>query len=569
MKSIKSAINGWSLKTKLITVFSLVIVMVILLTAYNYFAFKAINKKVEKTLDEELTLLILNEKMAENMAERTSLLAGYLLSNEERYRTEFESGVEESISLETQLLKLTKSDQVKELLAKKVEWGTLSDKVFEEIDNNNKEKAIGILTTEVQPLERELISGFKEVAIDREKEIKKVASDTVGYGENARLVGITITSITILLILVIVYITIQMTVGPIRKVVERLKLISTGDLTNELLAVKSNDEAGQLALATNRLQEELKSILGDISKVSGTVASHSEELTQSALEVSSGSEQISATMQELASGSEQLATKSSEIAGITNTFTNKVEEADQYGKDIEASSQKVLHMTNNGSRLMEASSKQMENINTVVNDAVVKMAALHEKSMEISQLVVVINNVADQTNLLSLNAAIEAARAGEAGRGFAVVADEVKKLAGQTALSVKDITLIVEEIQRQYEDLVISLTRGSEEVERGTSQIEKTNKTFKEIDHAVASMVEGIQGISSNLTDVVTDSLTMNQSIQEMAAISQESSAGIEETSAATEHTGQTMEEVKDSAEELAQLGEELNELVSKFKLKS
>ncbi len=569
MKSIKSAINGWSLKTKLITVFSLVIVMVILLTAYNYFAFKAINKKVEKTLDEELTLLILNEKMAENMAERTSLLAGYLLSNEERYRTEFESGVEESISLETQLLKLTKSDQVKELLAKKVEWGTLSDKVFEEIDNNNKEKAIGILTTEVQPLERELISGFKEVAIDREKEIKKVASDTVGYGENARLIGITITSITILLILVIVYITIQMTVGPIRKVVERLKLISTGDLTNELLAVKSNDEAGQLALATNRLQEELKSILGDISKVSGTVASHSEELTQSALEVSSGSEQISATMQELASGSEQLATKSSEIAGITNTFTNKVEEADQYGKDIEASSQKVLHMTNNGSRLMEASSKQMENINTVVNDAVVKMAALHEKSMEISQLVVVINNVADQTNLLSLNAAIEAARAGEAGRGFAVVADEVKKLAGQTALSVKDITLIVEEIQRQYEDLVISLTRGSEEVERGTSQIEKTNKTFKEIDHAVASMVEGIQGISSNLTDVVTDSLTMNQSIQEMAAISQESSAGIEETSAATEHTGQTMEEVKDSAEELAQLGEELNELVSKFKLKS
>lgn len=567
MKSIKSVINGWSLKTKLIIGFLLVIIMVNFTTGYSYLALESINEKVEKTLDEQLNLLILNEKNAGNMAERTSLLYGYLLSDDEKYRTEFEDGVEESISLETQLLKITKSDKVKELLDKKVEWGTLSDQVFKEIDNNNKEKAIEILTTQIQPLESELINGFKEVAADREKEIKELGSETVGYGESASLVGVNVSIFTILIIVTIAFITIKITVGPIRKVVERVKLISTGDLTSESFVIKSNDEAGQLALAINGLQDELKSILGDISKVSDTVASHSEELTQSALEVSSGSEQISATMQELSSGSEQLAAKSSEIASITNTFAIKVEEADQYGKEIETSSKEVLLMTNSGTQLMEESSQQMENINAVVNDAVVKMEALHEKSLEISQLVVVINNVAEQTNLLSLNASIEAARAGEAGRGFAVVADEVKKLAGQTALSVKDITFIVEEIQRQFGDLVISLSKGSEEVVKGTSQIEETNNTFKEINLAVASMVEGIQGISSNLTEVVSDSLNMNQSIQDMAAISQESSAGIEETAAATEQTGHTMEEVKDSAEQLARLGEELNDLVSNFKL--
>ena len=567
MKSYIAFLNRLGLKTNLIIGFILVFIMVNFTTGYSHLAFESMNSKIENVLDEQLNLLILDEKIVANMTNRTSLLQSYLISNDETYRTEFEAGVEESISLENQLLESTKSDKVKELLDGKYEWGTLTDQVFQEIDNNNKEKAVEILITQVQPLESELISGFKEVADNREKEINKIGNDIIGYGENANMVGLIVSIFILLTIIVIAYITIKLTLGPIRKVVEKVKIISTGDLTTEPIVVVSKDEIGQLGIAINELQKELKHILGNISRVSETVASHSEELTQSALEVSSGSEQISATMQELASGSEQLATRSSEMAGITNEFAVKMEEADQYGKEIEASSKEVLMMTNDGTELMEVSSKQMENINTVVNDAVRKMESLHEKSLEISQLVVVINNVAEQTSLLSLNAAIEAARAGEAGRGFAVVADEVKKLAEQTTLSVKDITLIVKEIQSQFEGLVISLSKGSEEVIKGTSQIEETHTTFKEINLAVASMVEGIKGISSNLTEVVSDSLTMNQSIQEMAAISQESSVGIEETSAATEQTGHSMEEVKASAERLASLGEELNDLVTKFKL--
>ena len=547
--------------------FILVIIMVNFTTGYSHLAFESINEKVKNMMDKQINMLVMDEEIVINTVERTSLLQAYLISNDEKYRSEFEAGVEESIALENKLLESTNSDKVKELLDKKVEWGTLTDQVFQEIDNNNKEKAIQLLTTQVQPLENELISGFKEVANNRENEINELGSDIVGYGENASLVGIIVSIVVLLTIVVIGYITIMLILGPIRKVVERVKILSTGDLTNEPIKVVSKDEIGQLAIAVNELQKELKSILGNITKVSETVANHSEELTQSALEVSSGSEQIAATMQELASGSEQLATKSSKVAALTNKFAAKVDEADQYGKGIEASSKEVLLMSNGGTELMQASSQQMENINTVVNDAVKKMESLHEKSLEISQLVVVINNVAEQTNLLSLNAAIEAARAGEAGRGFAVVADEVKKLAEQTTLSVKDITFIVKDIQTQFEDLVVSLSKGSEEVTKGTSQIEETNHTFKEINLAVASMVDGIQVISSNLTEVVSDSLAMNQSIQEMAAISQESSAGIEETSAATEQTGHAMEEVKDNAEQLAKLGEELNRLVVQFKL--
>jgi len=567
MKLIKSILRQWSLKTKLIIGFSIVIIMFFLSSAYSYLAFGAINKKVEQTIDEELTLFIMCKELSANMSEASSLLQGYLLTNDENYRAKFEAEVEETIKLENELLKMTTSNKLKELINKKSEWANLTNNVLEEVDHNNREKAINVLSTQVQPLESEVMSIFSDVTAEYENELKRFGNHTINYGEDAAFVGVIFFALIVINIIVVAIIVIKSTVAPIKKVVERLTLISTGDLTNEPIVIDRGDEVGQLALAINNLQEELKNMLSDISRVSETVASHSEELTQSAIEVASGSEQISATMQELSFGSEQLAARSAEIASITNSFAVKVEDADQYGKEIEASSKEVLLMTKEGTQLMEASSQQMENINTVVNDAVVKMEALYEKSMEISKLVVVINDVAEQTNLLSLNASIEAARAGEAGKGFAVVADEVKKLASQTALSVNDITLIVKDIQSQFEDLVTSLSKGSEEVVKGTSQIEETNATFKEINLAVASMVEGIQRISSNLTEVVSDSSTMNQSIQEVAAISHESSAGIEETSAATEQTGNSMDEVKESAKQLALLGKELNAFVSHFKM--
>jgi len=315
------------------------------------------------------------------------------------------------------------------------------------------------------------------------------------------------------------------------------------------------------------MQKTVKSVMKGIANATEELNSHSEELTQSASEVKSGSEQVAITMQELATGSETQATTASNLAVVMENFTKKVQSTNKSGEQIKDSSMGVLTMTSEGKQYMEDSSRQMAKIDEIVQDAVAKMATLDNQTQEINNLVVIIQKIADQTNLLALNAAIEAARAGEHGRGFAVVADEVRKLAEQVAVSIADITGFVEKIQTESKRVSDSLQTGYVEVEEGTSQIAKTGQTFNQINASVTTMVDGIKGISDNLESIKVNSEIMNSSIEEIASVSEESAAGVEQTSAASQQITSSMEEVAGSSEQLANLAENLTEMVSHFKL--
>ncbi|MCA9765164.1 MAG: methyl-accepting chemotaxis protein, partial [Carnobacterium sp.] len=248
-------------------------------------------------------------------------------------------------------------------------------------------------------------------------------------------------------------------------------------------------------------------------------------------------------------------------------FTKKVQDINKRGDQINKTSQTILEMTNQGTELMESSTQQMQKIDRIVQDTVGKMGTLDNQTKEISDLVSIIQTVADQTNLLALNAAIEAARAGEHGRGFAVVADEVRKLAEQVAVSIADITGFVNTIQKESKNVRESLQVGYTEVEEGTMQIKTTGKTFNKISKSVTSMVGEIQQISINIESMAANSEIMGSSIEEIAAVSEESAAGVEETSAATQQISSSMEEVSGNSEHLAALAEDLSQMVNKFKL--
>ncbi|WP_281486605.1 methyl-accepting chemotaxis protein [Lysinibacillus sphaericus] len=354
---------------------------------------------------------------------------------------------------------------------------------------------------------------------------------------------------------------------PINRVVQAMERFAEGDLTQESMSIRSKDEIGKLANAMNQMQSKLKDMIHNIAQASDLITTSSKELSQSANEVNMGAEQVAITMNELASGAEGQAHHSNELTSLMERFTADLRETNQYGEHIHQSSFEVLGLTNEGSQLMTSSNSQMKKIDSIVQNAVEKVKNLDAQAQEISKLVVVIKDIANQTNLLALNAAIEAARAGEHGKGFAVVADEVRKLAEQVGYSVNDITTIVTNIQQDFDVVTSSLEDGYQEVKEGTTQIKATSETFTTISDSINDVVESVQLISKNLSKVTEDGQKMNSAIQEIAAVAEESAAGVEQTTATTEQTSSSMEVMAGKSAQLSTLAIELKTLVAQFKL--
>ena len=343
--------------------------------------------------------------------------------------------------------------------------------------------------------------------------------------------------------------------------------IAGGNLNVDEVEYDGNDEIAELSRATNSMKERLQSMIQEISAVSNYVTEKSGELNIAANEVRAASQQGASTMQELSSGAEDQAGATTELARMMDDYLIKVEGATKSGIMIKTASNEVLSMTKSGDTLMRESQQQMAVINEIMKTSVHRVNGLDEQTQQITKLVQVIHDIANQTNLLALNAAIEAARAGEHGKGFAVVADEVRKLAEKVSISVSDITTIVKGIQTESNNVVSSLQTGYSQVEKGTEQIQLTGETFQKIYQAVNMMSNNINDISTNLDQVSKSSTLMNQSIENIAAVSEESAAGIEQTSAAMTQTNHSMEEISDNAQSLSELADQLNLMIAKFNL--
>lgn len=327
-------------------------------------------------------------------------------------------------------------------------------------------------------------------------------------------------------------------VRPINESKEVLARAASGDLTSKMKGEYTGDYE-LLKSSINQLTTAMSSALHEVSEAVQATASAANE--------------ISASSEQMATGAHEQSQQTTEVASAVEELSKTIIETTKSANLASDTLKKATSTARSGGEIVNKTIEGMNRIAEVVISSSSTIEALGQSSNQIGEIIQVIDDIADQTNLLALNAAIEAARAGEQGRGFAVVADEVRKLAERTTKATKEIAGMIKKIQQDTTDAVTSIKRGTDEVQIGKELAVKSGQALEEI------IIE-----AGNASDLSMQTVAANE---QMSASAEQISRSMEGISSVTQESAASTEQIARTAEDLNKLTLNLQELVGRFKL--
>ena len=311
--------------------------------------------------------------------------------------------------------------------------------------------------------------------------------------------------------------------------------------------------AGDLTTDVPCAVGDTNSLLASMKEMQQTLRRMIEEIVEGAGQLSMASGQLLQASEEVAKRSQQQSESASSMAAAVEEMTVSIDQVGENAREAHHISVQAGELSSHGTEVVRHAADEMNRIASAVQSSAMVIEELGHQSDQITQIVKTIREIADQTNLLALNAAIEAARAGEQGRGFAVVADEVRKLAERTSRSTTEITSMVERIQKGTRDAVSSMETGVTQAGNGVELAGQAGASIAEIRDGAMRVVNVVNNISDSIREQGAVSSDIAKSIENIARMSEESSQAVQETARAARH--------------LQQLSSSLHNLVTRFRL--
>ncbi|OIJ08217.1 hypothetical protein BKP35_17965 [Anaerobacillus arseniciselenatis] len=387
--------------------------------------------------------------------------------------------------------------------------------------------------------------------------------NTITFQRNIMLTISIIVTLLIMYFFTSFYLGVRNTVMHIKDTMEQF---ANGDLTVTTSLV-TKDETKEIGIAFNQMAESFRKMVTHNKEISEQLAASSEEVTASIDQTTEAIQQMTEIIDGVANGAQSQVVGANESAQASDEMAQAIQKIAESSNVVSELSTITTDKAEKGRTSVDNSVHQFNNIKEFVLNVSTVIQELNQHSKEIGHISTLINGVAEQTNLLALNAAIEAARAGEHGKGFAVVADEVRKLAEETKTSTDKITHIVHQVQDSTNTAVKMMDEGTTKVESGTKIVESLGIDFQDIVFAINKMSEQVHEVSALSEQMSANSEEVAASVNELSQIAEDNSGNLQTVAASTEEQLATMQEINSSATELSKTAEALNEQISKFRL--